>query len=82
MSDLMRSSNTIDHENVIIIAIELSRSIWLVAARLPGVEKPRFHKIGAGDPTALLSYLSSLQSRVLGRDRRSAGTFLLLRGGA
>lgn len=30
------SSNTIDYENVIIIAIELSRSIWLVAARLPG----------------------------------------------
>jgi transposase len=61
------SSNTIDHENVIIIAIELSRSTWLVAARLPGVEKPRFHKIGAGDTAALLSYLSSLQTRVLAR---------------
>lgn len=61
------SSNTIDQENVIIIAIELSRSTWLVAARLPGVEKPRVHTIGAGDTAALLSHLSSLQTRVLAR---------------
>ncbi|RWX58830.1 IS110 family transposase, partial [Mesorhizobium sp. M4B.F.Ca.ET.089.01.1.1] len=47
------SSNTIDHEHAIIIAIELSRSTWLVAARLPGVEKPRFNQIGAGDTAAL-----------------------------
>lgn len=57
-------SNTINHGNIIIIAIELSRSTWLVAARLPGVEKPRFHPIEAGDTTALLSYFSSLQARV------------------
>lgn len=61
------SPNTIDLENVIIIAIELSRSTWLVAARLPGVEKPRLHKIDAGDTAALLSHLSSLQNRALAR---------------
>ncbi len=61
------SWNTIDHENVIIIAIELSRSAWLIAARLPGVEKARLNKIDAGDTAALLSYLSSLQTRVLAR---------------
>lgn len=60
-------SNTIDHENVIIIAIELSRSTWLVAARLPGVEKARLNKIDAGDTAALLAYLSSLRARVLAR---------------
>ncbi|TIP39893.1 MAG: hypothetical protein E5X77_28950 [Mesorhizobium sp.] len=59
------SWNTIDHENVIIIAIELSRSAWLIAALLPGLEKARLNKIDAGDTAALLSYLSSLQTRVL-----------------
>ncbi|MFD1984536.1 IS110 family transposase [Mesorhizobium newzealandense] len=61
------SSNTIDLENVITIAIELSRSEWLVASRLPGVEKPRFLKIDAGDTAALLSHFSSLQARVFSR---------------
>lgn len=66
------SSNTIHHENVIIIAIELSQSTWLVAARLPGVEKSRLHKIDAGDTVALLSYLSSLQNHALVRARTDA----------
>lgn len=57
------SSNTIDLENVITIAIELSRSTWFVAARLPGVKKPRLHKIDAGDTTALLAHLSLLRAR-------------------
>ena len=35
------------------LAIELSRSVWLVAARLPGVEKPSLHRIGGGDTAAL-----------------------------
>lgn len=61
------SSNAIDPTNVIIIAIELSRSTWLVAARLPGVEKPRLHKIDAGDTAALLSYLSLLRNLALTR---------------
>lgn len=61
------SPNTINLENVIIIAIELSRSTWLVAARLPGVDKSRLHKIDAGDTSALLSYFSSLQNRALAR---------------
>ncbi len=61
------SSNSLDQENIITIAIELSRSTWLVAARLPGVEKPRFHKIDAGDTAAFLFHLSSLRGRVLDR---------------
>lgn len=59
------SSNTTDHD--IIIAIELSRSTWLIAAHMPGVEKPLVHKINAGDTAALLSHLSSLHTRVLAR---------------
>jgi len=63
------STNTITHENVIIIAIELSQATWLVVARLPGVEKARLHKIDAGDTAALLAYLSSLQNHALVRAR-------------
>jgi len=61
------SSNSVGQEHTITIAIELSSSIWLIAARLPGVEKPHFHKIDAGDTAALLSHLSSLRCRVLDR---------------
>lgn len=61
------SSNKIDLENTIYIAIELSRSTWLVAARLPGVEKARLNKIDAGNTAALLSYLSALQTHVLAK---------------
>lgn len=66
------SPNTIDPTSVIIIAIKLSRSTWLVAARLPEVEKPRLHKIDAGDTAALLSYLSSLQNRASALARTDA----------
>lgn len=67
------SSTTIDPDNIIYIAIELSRSTWLVASRLPGVEKPQSHKIDAGDTTALLSHLSSLRVRVAGRSGAAPG---------
>lgn len=56
------STISFDQENIITVAIELSRSTWLIAAQLPGFEKPRFHKIVAGDTTALLSHLSLLRS--------------------
>ena len=37
------------------VAIELSVSSWLVAARPPGAEKSRLHHIEGGDTTALLA---------------------------
>jgi hypothetical protein len=43
------------HSATVHLAIELSRSAWLVAARLPGVEKPSLHRIGGGDTAALLA---------------------------
>ena len=42
------------------LAIELSRSVWLVAARLPGVEKPSLHRIEGGDTAALLALAAAL----------------------
>ena len=36
----------------ILLAIELSASTWLVAARVPGLEKPHLHRIDGGDTAA------------------------------
>ena len=66
------SSTTADRDPVIHLAIELSCSTWLVAARLPGDEKPRLHRLGGGDTAALLALISSLRARGSARlaDRR------------
>ena len=56
---------TIDTINpTILLAIELSASTWLVAARVPGSEKPHLHRIDGGDTAALLALISSLRARV------------------
>ena len=57
------SSMTADQDHITYVAIELSRSTWLVAARLPRTEKPQLHRIVGGDTTALLTLLSSLRAR-------------------
>lgn len=61
------SSTTPDRDSVIQLAIELSSSTWLVAARLPGDEKPRLLRIGGGDTAGLLALISSLRARVAAR---------------
>jgi len=50
-------------ENTVHVAIELSVSSWLVAARLPGAEKSRLHRIDGGDTTALLALIAELLLR-------------------
>jgi transposase len=50
-------------ENTVHVAIELSVSSWLVAARLPGIEKPRLRCIKGGDTKALLTLIAELRSR-------------------
>jgi transposase len=62
---------TIDAARTILLAIELSASTWLVAARLPGTEKPHLHRIDGGDTATLLALISSLRARV---DRRLDAT--------
>jgi transposase len=61
----MQPNNT--NSPTILLAIELSASTWLVAARLPGLEKPHLHRIDGGDTVALLNLISSLQARVARR---------------
>jgi hypothetical protein len=50
-------------ETTIHVAIELSVSSWLIAARPPGAEKPRLHHIEGGDTTALLALITELRTR-------------------
>src|SRR3954465_3380696 len=48
-------------ENPVHIAIELSFSSWLVAARLTGAKKSRLHRIEGGDTGALLALIGKLR---------------------
>jgi transposase len=50
-------------ENIVCVAIELSFSSWLVAARLPNTERVRLHRIEGGNTSALLALLGELRSR-------------------
>src|SRR5436309_5321315 len=54
---------TMPSESVVHVAIELSVSSWLIAARLPGAEKSRLHRIEGGDTAALLAFFAELRSR-------------------
>src|SRR3954468_24657456 len=57
--------DTMPSENIVHIAIELSFSSWLVAARLSGAKKSRLHRIEGGDTGALLALIAKLRSRAL-----------------
>ena len=48
--------------NTVYIAVELSVSSWLVAARLPGVERQRQQRLEGGDTVALLALIAELRS--------------------
>jgi transposase len=50
-------------DNTVYVAIELSLSSWVVAARLPGIEKPRLHRLEGGDAAALLQTIANLRSK-------------------
>jgi transposase len=58
-------------ENIIRIAIELSASSWLIAARLPGVDKSRLYRIEGGDTAALLALIGGLRSRAATKLRQT-----------
>lgn len=46
----------------ILVALELSNSLWLVGTRVPGAQKSHMHRVSAGDTAALLGLLTGLQS--------------------
>jgi transposase len=51
----------------ILLSIELSASTWLLAARVPGSDKPHLHRIDAGNTAALLAFIASLRDRIARR---------------
>jgi len=56
--------------DVIHVAIELSQSSWLVAARLPDAKKSHLFRVAGGEASALLKLLSSLRMRFTAKIRR------------
>src|SRR5262249_43619723 len=67
-SDGAATMQSIDNVNPTIhLAIELSASSWLIAARVPGSEKPHLHRIDGGNTAALLALISSLRAHVARR---------------
>lgn len=48
----------------IYVAIELSASSWLVAARLPGIKKARIDRLDSGDTMGLLKIIAELRAQV------------------
>src|SRR4051794_36884150 len=59
-------------ESTVHIAIELSVSSWLIAARLPGAEKSRLHRVEGGNTAALLTLMGELRSRASAKLGRTA----------
>ena len=55
------STASIVTERVIYLALELSRSTWLVALRRPGAEKAILHRLEGGDTTGLLAFIGLKQ---------------------
>jgi transposase len=49
------------------LALELSRSSWLAAARLPGAEKVVMHRIAAGDVANILGFVARQRARAEAR---------------
>jgi transposase len=51
-------------KTTIYIAIELSASSWLVAARLPGIKKVRIDRLDSGDTMGLHKIIAELRSQI------------------
>jgi transposase len=53
-----------EHDSWLFVALELSRSTWLIAINAPGSDKISRYQIAAGDTAALLALLARLKVRV------------------
>jgi transposase len=62
----MSTASTVT-EHVLYLALELSRSTWLVALRRPGAEKTVFHRLDGGDTTGLLAFIAEQRRRAEAR---------------
>jgi hypothetical protein len=60
---LIISSPVQPQETTICVALELSRSTWLVGINLPGSEKISKHAVAGGDGAALLALLAKIKDK-------------------
>jgi transposase len=60
------------YDNAVFVALELSRSTWLIAVNLPDSEKVSKYRVAAADTAALLSLLSRLKVQAERRCRETA----------
>ena len=51
------------HDTALFVALELSRSTWLVGSSMPGSDRVSRHQVRAADTTALLALLKRLKAR-------------------
>ena len=61
--NLIREPAAVSSRTTIYVAIELSASSWLVAARLPGIKKVRIDRLESGDTMGLLNIIADLRSQ-------------------
>ncbi len=64
-TDLFRPTTTAapDEHATLLVALELSRSSWLVAVSAPGADRVSRYDVAAGDGAALLGLLEKLKRR-------------------
>src|SRR5215204_7416532 len=62
--NLIREPAAMSSKTTIYVAIELSASSWLVAARLPGIQKVPVYRLESGDTMGLLKLIADLRSQV------------------
>ena len=58
------------HDTALFVALELSRSTWLISSSTPGSDRISKHQVPAADTTAFLALLNRLKARA----ERSCGT--------
>lgn len=61
--NLIREPAAVSSKTTIYVAIELSASSWLVAARLLGIKKVRIDRLESGDTMGLLNIIADLRSQ-------------------
>src|SRR4051812_25324992 len=66
---------------VLFLALELSKSAWLLAAHLPGANKPKLHRIEAGDTAALLATIPARRARAAGKSGPAVAVPCCFEGG-
>ena len=52
-----------EQDSSLFVALELSKSVWLIAVSAPGSEKVSKYRVCAADVTALLSLLARLKAQ-------------------